>query len=217
VPSSSFLWELWKCFSLVIPIHRWKHHDVKAHTNAGHGSTLLTWDWSDQQHSYLFTSLDDQGLNHSVPDLHQCPVRKFSGVPQEPIHKLKLTEPTREKMTKPVCRLQFADFWGIGRNIWVHCHVANVQGLCTATYGSWLYLLQLHSSQQQGPQYMTGTHLLNEPNCLQTDIEDQLQEQPTTNKRLKVSLCIKLVTLIALFPVQKLVPSWTHSESRLAN
>jgi hypothetical protein len=32
---------------------------------------------------------------------------------------------------------------------------------------------------------MTGTHPLNEPNHLQTDIEDQLQEQPTRNKRLK--------------------------------
>lgn len=54
---------------------------------------------------------------------------------------------------------------------------------------------------------MTGTRPLNEPNCVQTDIEDQLQEQPTTNKRLKVSLCIKQVILTALFPVQKLVPS----------
>jgi hypothetical protein len=42
-----------------------------------------------------------------------------------------------------------------------------------------------HSSQQQGPQYMTGTQPLNEPNHLQTDIEDQLQEQPTRNKRFK--------------------------------
>jgi hypothetical protein len=32
---------------------------------------------------------------------------------------------------------------------------------------------------------MTGTQPLNEPNHLQTDIEDQLQEQPTRNKRLK--------------------------------